>query len=210
MAIVFGTQSFGHVDRIPGLGYVATHFFHINYLPLAPTQSFFVLEGTESGNEFRGKPLPMSGKSVMAGYLRGWGVFACAITAGFSWFSLGHAGGGENWMGVVSLIVGLGLVGVAFWLWNRGWLVAQGLFHLGSIGGWAAVAMMGRADGVLNVFTLLANVFMAGHALTRLIDNAGHSRAVELMEEMGYDRETAEEILVERKPGRRTANREDD
>lgn len=210
MAIIFGTRNYGYVDRIPGIGCVATRFFHINFVPLAPTESYFVLEGTESSDGFRGKAIPMSGKSVLAGYLRGWGFIACLIAAGFNCLSLGEAGSGQSWAGFVALLVGLVLVAVAFAVWNRGWVVAQGVFHLGSLGGWAAVAVAGRTDDVLNVSTVLANVFMLFHALTRLMDNAGYHRAVELMEEMGYDRETAEEIIDDRTPSRGPAARDDD
>ncbi len=210
MAFVFGTRNYGYVDRIPGIGFVVTQFFHINFVPLAPTQSFFVVEGSESGNGFRGKVIAMSGKSVWAGYLRGWGWIACAFAAIFCGSSLGYVIGGEGLWGVVGVLIGLLLVAGATGLWNRLWVVAQGLFHVGSFGVWVALAVTSRADGIMSVFTLVANGLLVLYALTRLLDNPGRSRAVELMEEMGYDRETAEEILDERKPRRQPTASDDD
>src|SRR4051794_37245825 len=77
--IITGTHLFGAVDRVPGLGHVATQFAHVNYLPLLPLGTFIVLEGSEQGDAFRGKRVRLSWKSVLVGYYRGWAGFA-AVT----------------------------------------------------------------------------------------------------------------------------------
>jgi hypothetical protein len=69
--IIFGTRFYGKVDHLPGLCYVVTRFVHIWFVPLIPTESYLVLEGTESGGNFRGLPISMSLKSVLNGWLRG-------------------------------------------------------------------------------------------------------------------------------------------
>lgn len=209
MAVIVGTCCYGYVDRIPGIGYIATKFLHFNYFPLVPLKSFFVLE-EESGAGFRGRELTMNWKSVLVGYLRGWGVFACVIAAGLNWYSLGHAIVQEQWIGIVWALIGLLLMLGAAFLWNRLWIVCQGLFHLGSLGGWAAVAAMGRTFEFIDIVALCANGLLLVYGLTRLMDNAGRGRATELMELMGYDRETAEKIVDKQIPGRQPAARGDD
>lgn len=210
MIAIFGTRSFGYVDRIPGIGYVATQFFHVNFVPLFPVKTFFILEGTESDNGFRGQQLSMSGKSVLAGYLRMWGVYGAVLAAGMSWFLLGGMGSGEGFIGFALAVAAVGLVVAAAAVWNKLWIVAQGLFHLGSVIGLVVAAMAGKLNGVIETSTAVANGLMLVYALTRLMDVAGHSRAVQLLEALGYDRETAEEIIDERNPRRQTASRDDD
>jgi len=68
MSLHFGTKLMGKVDEVPRMGYVSTQFFHVNYLPLIPTGTYFVLE--ESGDNFRGVTLPLSFKSVCVAWLR--------------------------------------------------------------------------------------------------------------------------------------------
>jgi hypothetical protein len=61
--IIFGTRLFGKVDQVPGVGYVATRFFHIDYLPLVPSQSWLVFQQT--GKTWRGVKIPLSLKSPL-------------------------------------------------------------------------------------------------------------------------------------------------
>lgn len=68
MIFIFGNRLFGKVDEVPGLGHVATKYFHIDYLPLFPTESWFVLE--QNGNQWRGVRIPLSAKSVLIGWGR--------------------------------------------------------------------------------------------------------------------------------------------
>ena len=68
MSLHFGTKLMGKVDEVPRMGYVSTQFFHVNYLPLIPTGTYFILE--ESGDNFRGVNLPLSFKSILVAWLR--------------------------------------------------------------------------------------------------------------------------------------------
>jgi hypothetical protein len=65
MIIFTGTQFYGKVDRVPGLCYVVTRFFHVWFIPLIPLQSYLTLEMGASR-----LPIPLSGKSVFAGWMR--------------------------------------------------------------------------------------------------------------------------------------------
>ena len=66
MMIVWGTQLYGRIEKVPGLGHIATEFGHLMFLPLFPTQSYFIVE--EKGPRFQGFPIGLSNKSVLAGY----------------------------------------------------------------------------------------------------------------------------------------------
>jgi hypothetical protein len=68
--IIFGQKLYGKVDHVPGLFYVSTRFFHLDYVPLIPLGSFIVMEGTEQDGNFKGMPVPLSGKSIFFGWLR--------------------------------------------------------------------------------------------------------------------------------------------
>jgi hypothetical protein len=83
MYIVFGTQLYGKVDHVPGLFYVSTRFAHLNYVPLAPTASYLIMDGTESGGNFRGVKIGLSGKSVILAYLRATMFVGGLVLAGF-------------------------------------------------------------------------------------------------------------------------------
>jgi hypothetical protein len=78
---VFGTRGYGKVDCVPGVCYVLTHFFHINFLPLIPIRSFLIIE-EPGGGPPRGFRMPINLKSMAIGYVRGWSIGA-AIIAGF-------------------------------------------------------------------------------------------------------------------------------
>lgn len=62
--IVFGTHRFGWVDRVEGLGTVATQFFHVMYVPLIPLGSALVLD------DGRGIRVGLSPKSVLVAWAR--------------------------------------------------------------------------------------------------------------------------------------------
>jgi hypothetical protein len=66
MIVFFGSRNYGKVDHVPGLFYVVTGFFYIQFIPLFPTGSILVLD---DGKE-RGFKLGMSGKSIFFAYLR--------------------------------------------------------------------------------------------------------------------------------------------
>jgi hypothetical protein len=70
MLVILGTSQYGKVDRVPNLCHVSTRFFHINYLPLIPLESYIVLAGSEEGSNFRGVRISLSPKSVLFGWAR--------------------------------------------------------------------------------------------------------------------------------------------
>lgn len=67
----------GKVDEVPRLGYVATQFFHVNYIPLIPVGTYFVL-GT--GDDSHKVSIPFSPKSILIAWLRA-ALFAAFILA---------------------------------------------------------------------------------------------------------------------------------
>jgi hypothetical protein len=83
MIFLFGTRNYGKVDQVPGLFYLSTRFAHFNFVPLFPIETHLIMDGSESGNGFRGVKLGMSGKSVIFAYLRAiamlGGLAACAF-----------------------------------------------------------------------------------------------------------------------------------
>mmetsp|Transcript_33159 Transcript_33159/g.75007 ORF Transcript_33159/g.75007 Transcript_33159/m.75007 type:complete len:225 (-) Transcript_33159:174-848(-) len=64
--IIFGTRMFGGTDAVPDLFFVQTKFFHVNFLPLWPIQTYLVLQGRTT----RAVAIPMSGKSIMVAWIR--------------------------------------------------------------------------------------------------------------------------------------------
>ncbi|MBL0695919.1 hypothetical protein [Comamonas sp. JC664] len=86
--IIWGTRLFGKVDAVPGLGYVATKFGHINFVPLIPLESWLVM--SEEGNGWRGQAIPFSWKSVLVA----WGRVALIVASVVTFFAgLGRHGG---------------------------------------------------------------------------------------------------------------------
>ena len=68
MAIVFGTRPYGKCDVVPELFYVATWFFHVDYMPLIPTGSRLILG--QSGNQYQVVKIPLSFKSILLAWSR--------------------------------------------------------------------------------------------------------------------------------------------
>lgn len=110
---VYGTHLFGQVYRVPGLYYVSTMFFHVNYVPLFPQRSYLVMEGSEKNERFQGVQIPLSLKSVLAGYLRGWSgatalFIGCVGAAATTGFYFGDKNGGIiAILAVIAAMVGL-------------------------------------------------------------------------------------------------------
>lgn len=101
MIVIYGTRFCGEVDSHDGQRQL-TKFFHIYYVPLVPVDTLWVTRDDESG--YRGHTVKMSGRSVVAGYVRVWGPVA-AIGA----FLAGSVGG---------LVAAGALVGLAAWTWS--------------------------------------------------------------------------------------------
>jgi hypothetical protein len=80
MVIITGTRPYGTCDVVPELFYVATWFFHVNYVPLVPTQSNLVFG--KQGDNYRVVRIPLSVKSIALAWIRTAsfaGAIVCAI-----------------------------------------------------------------------------------------------------------------------------------
>jgi len=76
MIVVYGTRMYGRIDRC-GPTFLGTRFFHIWYVPLIPIGTHLVFAEEDDG--FRGVPTALSGRSVLAAYLRVWGIVGTII-----------------------------------------------------------------------------------------------------------------------------------
>ena len=108
MFVLFGTRYCGTVDLREGQ-YQTTEFFHIWYMPLIPLSSIWVISKTEG--ELNGHKIPLSLRSVFAGYARYWGVYS-AVLAGVVGGPIGYAA-----------VAGI----TALWLWTWTWRSIRGL-----------------------------------------------------------------------------------
>jgi hypothetical protein len=73
MIFIWGARLYGKVDEVPGMFHVATKFGHLWYIPLIPMGSHIIIEKSSQG--WRGKPVGLSGKSILVAWLRGAGIF---------------------------------------------------------------------------------------------------------------------------------------
>ncbi|MDY3560282.1 hypothetical protein R5W23_001511 [Gemmata sp. JC673] len=194
MIIIFGEKSYGKVDRVPGVCYVVTTFAHLNYLPLFPLRSYIVIEGTESGGEFRGKQIGISLKSMIAGYARVW-IGALTILAGIgAGVELNQALRARQMDGALIGLIAAGVLGLLSFFVNgkvgAGFQVAA---HAVSAVMWFVLsggAPNRQAANATNfgLFLLfVANVGLLLFGLTRLFDHAGAERKRELFNQLGVE-----------------------
>lgn len=203
MAGVYGTRLFGEVDRVPGLFSVSTIFFHINYVPLVPTATYVVLEGSHTDDGFSGKKIGMSFKSVLAGYLRGW-------SAGVAMFAAGVAGlggmafftGNQGGIAVLGAFVSAIAIAFAFWfvVISRSWMLSI-LTYLAlaglSAGVWLVVLQaiqqnpaleQAKAKEIATLPALLVALIAAAIGMgTKILSGCSYERALVLAQELGID-----------------------
>lgn len=82
MYVQYGERPYGKCDVVPELFYVATWFFHINFVPLVPLGTRLVLG--KSGNSYRMMKIPLSIRSLGYAWLRTLsflGAIGCGIWA---------------------------------------------------------------------------------------------------------------------------------
>jgi hypothetical protein len=87
MLVFHGTRLYGKVDEVPGLFYVATLFFHVQFIPVLPRRSLLVM------GKQRAFALPLNGKSMLIAWLRVGFVLGCI---GFAFAALQSVGGHEQ------------------------------------------------------------------------------------------------------------------
>ncbi|MBI4852344.1 MAG: hypothetical protein HY819_11155 [Acidobacteria bacterium] len=113
MIIVWGERLYGKVNQVDNQIHVATRFFHIQFIPLIPLQSFIVINGTESDGQFQGLAIAMSLKSVLAAYLRTLLVIGCIVFI-FRAFMMFSGESPTTILGMLNLMVG-GFLVLSFW-----------------------------------------------------------------------------------------------
>lgn len=118
---IFGTRLFGKVDAVPGLGHVATKFFHINFLPLIPLEGWLVLG--QDGSKWRGRTIPMSGKSVLTAWLR-FATFCMGVALTIFGF-IGWQDGSQG--AIPMLVVGVISIGAFVGTYLAGFITRAGL-----------------------------------------------------------------------------------
>lgn len=67
MLVIWGKRNYGAVEKVGKMA-VKTRFGHIWYLPLFPTQSFYINTETDGGYDLK----KIHWRSVLCGYLRVW------------------------------------------------------------------------------------------------------------------------------------------
>jgi hypothetical protein len=214
--VVYGERLCGQVDRVPGLFYVSTQFWHIDYIPLVPRRGYIVLEGSEKGTAFQGKPIPLCFKSVFAGYLRGWSAAVAVFTGGVGAASAAGFYVGDQKSGIIAILAALAVMVAALWFifkTNTWWfLPLQLALLLASAAVYQDVrtrvpnaaripgAKIGtperrRHDASYIDLLVVANVAALLFTLTRLLTPASNRRALELSRQMGIPPEQVADRL---------------
>src|SRR5258706_11011021 len=101
MITVYGSRLYGKVDQVPGEFYVATEFFHSNFITVWPQRSWLIFHEAKEG--WYGVRIPMSLKSVAVAYLR-CACTLCAVALGLetilfvsAWAQDGHHAMVASW-----------------------------------------------------------------------------------------------------------------
>lgn len=112
LLFVQGEALYGKVDVIPGVGHVATVFYHAMFVPLIPKATYCVAPDTGSGvleDRYLGTPMPLDKRSVAMGYAEG--VCLALLVAGVVIAIERYLQGATT-----GLLVGLGLLVVGGFL----------------------------------------------------------------------------------------------
>jgi hypothetical protein len=209
-AFIHGQRLCGKVDRVPGLFYVSTKFFHVDYMPLFPVGSYLVIEGTEQGEKFHGTKIKMRWKSVMAGLLRSWLAIFTISGAGGASNELAKMlfGKHESWSYLAQAGMVIAVCGVFIFVLASsrrviypvlGILIVASvavLFGCHSLMNADPVFRLENANAYAMVTVLLFSANLAAflYTLTRLMLPASYPRALALAEIAGVPREVIEGI----------------
>ncbi len=105
--VIYGHRLYGKVDAVPGVGHVATKFFHLDFVPLVPTETWLVTQ--QSGKSWRGVKIPFSAKSIFMA----WGRAACLMVGvGAAIAALVQGIGGRT---DTAVVVGWAVISAAAW-----------------------------------------------------------------------------------------------
>jgi hypothetical protein len=115
MSGAYGEYLFGQVDHVPGRFYVSTKFLHFNFVPLIPVRGYLVRDGSDNGTVFQGVRIPLSLKSVLAGYLRGWLGVAAIFTGGVAAFAAAAFYVGVKYLDVVAGLAAMAAMVAVLW-----------------------------------------------------------------------------------------------
>jgi hypothetical protein len=202
--IVYGQRLCGKVDRVPSLFYVSTRFFHVDYVPLFPVASYLIFEGSEQGEQFRGAQIKMSGKSVVAGLLRGWLGIATVIAAGVASFAMSSIFFGRFEGYSVFALLGMAAAVCGAYIFvlassRRAIYPVLGILIAASVAVWFACHSRMQVDPAFRLqqgrdveylpALLIANGAAFLFTLTRLMVPAPYHRALALAEIVGLPRE---------------------
>ncbi|WP_223636681.1 hypothetical protein [Corallococcus sp. EGB] len=113
--VIYGSRLFGKCDAIPGLGFVATKFGHINFVPLIPLEGWLVV--AEEGNGWRGQAISMSGKSVLTAWARLLFIVVGLISLAVGLGSFSNHEAGAIPLGLLGLACIGGLIASYKWKW---------------------------------------------------------------------------------------------
>lgn len=91
--VVFGKGLYGSLKTVDR-SFVGTQFGHLYLVPVFPIASYVVLDPDEK--RFKGIPIPLDGRSVLAAYVRVASVFVCIASLAFL---LAGQGSKVPWMG---------------------------------------------------------------------------------------------------------------
>lgn len=194
--VVYGERTYGKVDRVPGECYVTTVFFHLFFLPVAPLRSYIVVEGSEDERGFRGREIPLSGKSAIAGYFRVYSGIVAVLCGLFGVLGLMAVAKQlhMNLLAPISLgVVGVGGLAMLFLSGRTGAIVQLAVHSLSGILWYIFkdvieqnAEVLGGAD-VLLVSLVLMNLALFVYGLTYFFDFAGSRRSRELVDQLGMD-----------------------
>ncbi len=206
MVVFSGTSNYGLVARSPGEFLVLTRFFHVNWVPIFPEGSFLVLDGSlAKSGEFRGAPIGLDWRSVLAGYGRVWLPLVAFAAAGWASIGCGIAAGEAGRGGAAAMAITAGgllafAAGLATILAAPGRLAALGvgLFLATALAAgaasvvapWPPNAQAGRAEAVYAPLAVACSCAIAVAGLRRW-DFAGRERADALARRAGFERPRA-------------------
>ena len=64
MIFIWGSTLIGSIDRVDGIGYVATKFWHVFFIPLVPRGTFLVVGKEDGSGELTGGNMPLADLSI--------------------------------------------------------------------------------------------------------------------------------------------------